>query len=199
MENITECKEMMLETNNVDGNNEQIVENVKPLAKFKLTKANFLKTSNGYFLASSYFTRGFESVFKEGIDQMHLRENQWKRILLSGAAWRTCYIFRNYGEYDSWRTQMLSRLSETNVQFANIVPLMNFRLSKTCFMDLLEGLFLISNQLNDQHLPVFYDFIAPKGLRGEQWKRIVLSCADNRMCYVFRSSDECIAWLNEKI
>lgn len=76
----------------------------------------------------------------------------------------------------------------------NIDPI-SVRLTKKAFLALTSGCFLASNVMNQQMIPVFADTV-PDSIdeRREQWLRIVSVGADQRLCRIFQSQQECMSW-----
>lgn len=74
------------------------------LFRFKLTKKIFMQLPEGLFLVSNCFYNRGQSVFEEVIDPQPLRDQQWLKIVLSGASDRTCIIFRDATNYQQWLT-----------------------------------------------------------------------------------------------
>lgn len=76
----------------------------------------------------------------------------------------------------------------------NIDPI-SLRLTKKAFLALTSGCFLASNVMTEQMIPVFSDTV-PGSLdeRREQWLRIVSVGADQRLCRIFQSQQECMSW-----
>ena len=72
---------------------------------------------------------------------------------------------------------------------------LNFvQLSKSFFMDLDEGVFLISNVANDKYTPYFAEYVMATDKREAQWQRIKAVNADQRACHVFNSKKDFKKW-----
>jgi len=76
----------------------------------------------------------------------------------------------------------------------NINPI-SLRLTKKAFLPLPSGCFLASNVMTEQLIPVFADTVRDSlDERHEQWLRIVSVGADQRLCRIFQSQQECMSW-----
>jgi hypothetical protein len=70
------------------------------------------------------------------------------------------------------------------------------KLTKRYFMELPEGVYLVSNVYEDNNTPAYADEVLPLFKREEQWKKIVKSYADQRLCNVFNNKKEYLKWFN---
>lgn len=61
-------------------------------------------------------------------------------------------------------------------------------------MELPEGVYLVSNVYEDKDTPAYADEISPLFKREEQWRKIVKSHADQRLCDVFKTKKDYIDW-----
>jgi hypothetical protein len=75
--------------------------------------------------------------------------------------------------------------------------MINSKLTKKFFMNLPEGLFLVSNIFPTMETSVFAKETSPFSQRLDQWKRIISVGADQRLCHVFGSKEEYEIWLNQ--
>lgn len=74
-------------------------------------------------------------------------------------------------------------------------PIRN-KLTKAFFMHLPEGVYLCSGCHDQNHLPVFAEFVVESGeARKIQWELIKTSQADQRNCYAFQSREEYIEFV----
>lgn len=69
------------------------------------------------------------------------------------------------------------------------------KLTKKFFMQLPEGVFLVSNVFHNPTTTVFAEEVSPVSERSAQWDRIVSAGADQRGCRVFKSRIEFETWL----
>ncbi len=69
----------------------------------KLTKALFLKIPLGVFLISNCHARNGQPVFAERIAAQGDRQQQWQRILETGAAQRLCLITNSEADFKTMR------------------------------------------------------------------------------------------------
>ena len=73
---------------------------------------------------------------------------------------------------------------------------LNFaQLSKSFFMSIPEGLFLVSNVFYDRHTPLFTGYVVAPDKREAQWQRIKEAKADQRKCHVFPSKKDFKEWI----
>ena len=73
---------------------------------------------------------------------------------------------------------------------------MNFvQLSKSFFMSLNGGVFLISNTGKDKNTPYFAEYVVSQEKREEQWEKIRKARVDQRKCHVFPSKIEFKKWV----
>jgi hypothetical protein len=68
------------------------------------------------------------------------------------------------------------------------------KLTKKYFMELPEGVYLVSNVYEDNNMPAYEDEVSPLLKREEQWGKIVESYADQRLCNVFKTKTDYIDW-----
>jgi hypothetical protein len=68
-------------------------------------------------------------------------------------------------------------------------PIQRGKLSKKFFMELDEGLYLVSNVGENPLKPIFAELMVPLNVREEQWKRIRSKNVNNILCEVFPSKD----------
>jgi hypothetical protein len=68
------------------------------------------------------------------------------------------------------------------------------KLTKKYFMELPEGVYLVSNVYEDKDTPAYADLVPPLFKREEQWRKIVKSHADQRLCDVFKTKKDYIDW-----
>ncbi len=69
------------------------------------------------------------------------------------------------------------------------------KLTKKYFMELPEGVYLVSNVYEDKNTPAYADEVSPLFKREEQWKKIVTAYADQRLCNVFMNRKDYLEWL----
>lgn len=68
------------------------------------------------------------------------------------------------------------------------------KLTKKYFMELPEGVYLVSNVYEDNNTPAYADEVPPLFKREEQWKKIVKAYADQRLCNVFKTKKDYLGW-----
>ncbi len=74
--------------------------------------------------------------------------------------------------------------------------LFNEKLTKKFFMQLPEGLYLVSNVHQGttyDHRPAFEGVVGPLSKREQQWREIKEVSADRRLCEVFESREKYLA------
>ena len=72
---------------------------------------------------------------------------------------------------------------------------LNFvQLSKSFFMSLEEGVFLISNTGKDKYTPYFAEYVVAIDKREAQWQRIKDAKADQRKCHIFSNKKDFKKW-----
>jgi hypothetical protein len=76
-------------------------------------------------------------------------------------------------------------------------PVISAKLIKKFFMQLPEGLYLVSNLYENELQSIFEEEISPSDLREQQWGRIVLAGAVQRLCRIFQNKGDYIAWLTQ--
>ncbi len=80
---------------------------VQPLKKTRLTKGFFTGLEEGLFLVSNVLDEDGKTIFAEKVSSLSNRENQWKKIVAASANHRSCSIFKNKKEYESYLAQRL--------------------------------------------------------------------------------------------
>ena len=68
-------------------------------------------------------------------------------------------------------------------------PLDSGKLTKSFFMNLEEGVFLMSNVAHDIYTPKFAEYVEPVEKREEQWIRIKNADSDQRGGFIFSSNE----------
>lgn len=76
-------------------------------------------------------------------------------------------------------------------------PVISAKLTKKFFMQLPEGLYLVSNTYKNQMQSIFEEEISPPADRIQQWGRIVQAGADQRLCRIFQNKKDYEAWLGQ--
>jgi hypothetical protein len=71
-----------------------------------------------------------------------------------------------------------------------IQPLYNERLTRKFFMNLPEGVYLVSGVGYAPGVPVFGETVLPVAEREAQWQRIREARVNGRLCDVFRTQQE---------
>lgn len=74
-------------------------------------------------------------------------------------------------------------------------PKLRKKLTKTFLIELQEGDYLVSNLFPSKDKSAFAEKVSPLFERKKQWKRIVESRVDQRLCHVFKTKREYKAWL----
>ena len=78
----------------------------------------------------------------------------------------------------------------------NITPI-SLRLTKKVYFAAPAGCFLASNVMTDRFSPVFAERVpALPHERCAQWAQIVAAGADQRLCRIFRTKQECRTWFS---
>ena len=72
----------------------------------------------------------------------------------------------------------------------DIKPLKTDKLTRKFLLSLPKGVYLVSNVYVSLNRSAFAEYVEPLSTRNEQWKRIVESSADQRLCYVFKSQHD---------
>lgn len=80
---------------------------------------------------------------------------------------------------------------------ANKEPLIIAKLTKKFFMQLPEGLYLVSNLYPNPMQSLFEEEISPSTVRDQQWKKIVLAGVHQRFCCIYQNREEYVAWLTQ--
>ena len=74
-------------------------------------------------------------------------------------------------------------------------PLGSHKLTKKFFASLPAGVYVVSNCYDTlgpgRATPVFNEYVVPEEERKSQWDRIKAACADQRLCDVYRSVEDC--------
>jgi hypothetical protein len=79
----------------------------------------------------------------------------------------------------------------------DIQKTLGVKLTKKFFMDLPEGVYLVSNVYEDKkNIPAYADKVGPLFKREEQWEQIVKTYADQRLCNVFKTKKDYLDWFN---
>lgn len=76
-------------------------------------------------------------------------------------------------------------------------PVISVKLTKKFYMQLPEGLYLVSNTYKNQMQSIFEEETSPPAERIQQWGRIVRAGADQRLCRVFQNKEEYVGWLGQ--
>lgn len=76
-------------------------------------------------------------------------------------------------------------------------PLKTQRLTKKFLMELKEGMFIASKTVDEGNTPVFSEYVSPLSEREEQWKKIVIASANQRVCQVFENEEAYKVYLNQ--
>jgi len=71
-------------------------------------------------------------------------------------------------------------------------------LTKKLFMDLPEGVFILSNIMDAPGQPKCFESVSLASERGKQWERIVLRGCNNRFFWVFKNEEEAMAYLSSR-
>jgi len=71
------------------------------------------------------------------------------------------------------------------------------KLTKKFFMQLPEGLYLVSNIHENRFQSRFAEEIAAFDQKGNQWKKIVAAGVSQTLCYVFKTKKDYEIWLNQ--
>jgi hypothetical protein len=75
------------------------------------------------------------------------------------------------------------------------IPLYRRKLSKKFFMQLSEGLYLVSNLFATRYESLFAEEVSSQRYRERQWQRIVRAGVNDRICNVFRTDEDYRFWL----
>ncbi len=75
--------------------------NLETLERVKLTKKYYMKLKEGVFLVSN-LGLPTQPFYFEYVKPFSERNKQWKQIALSGAAQRTCSVFKDKKHWESW-------------------------------------------------------------------------------------------------
>jgi len=71
------------------------------------------------------------------------------------------------------------------------------KLSKRLLMEITTGYWVVSNCFSEFNHFVFYEAVEPIAGRDEQWNRIKAARADQRLCNIFETKEECDEWMSE--
>jgi hypothetical protein len=72
------------------------------------------------------------------------------------------------------------------------------KLTKKFLMGLPSGVYLMSNIVGSNRDSVFREYmLSPSSEREKQWQRIKLAGADSRLCRLFKTEKQAIAWTVE--
>lgn len=71
------------------------------------------------------------------------------------------------------------------------------KLTKKFFMQLPEGLYLVSNTHENRFQSKFAEEIAAFDQKRNQWKKIVAAGVSQTLCYVFKTKKDYEIWLNQ--
>ena len=71
------------------------------------------------------------------------------------------------------------------------------KLTKKFFMQLPEGLYLVSNTHENRFQSKFAEEIAAFDQKRNQWKKIVAAGVSQALCYVFKTKKDYEVWLNQ--
>ena len=71
------------------------------------------------------------------------------------------------------------------------------KLTKKFYMQLPEGLYLVTNIHDTRFQARFAEEIVGLDLRGNQWKEIVAAGVSQTLCYVFKTKKDYEVWLNQ--
>jgi hypothetical protein len=77
-----------------------------------------------------------------------------------------------------------------------VIEKMRGRLTKKFFLQVPTGLYLVSN-CSTFDRPIFEEKILHNKNREDQWKRILKSEADQRLCYIFKNKKDHENWLKQ--
>ncbi len=69
-------------------------------------------------------------------------------------------------------------------------PLVTGKLTKKFLMELHEGLYLVSNIHHSPMKSIYAENVVSPNLREQQWRQIVETGANGRLCYVFRRKED---------
>lgn len=75
------------------------------------------------------------------------------------------------------------------------IPLYRCKLSKKFFMQLGEGLYLVSNLYETRYESLFAEEVSSQHYREQQWQRIVRAGVNDRICNVYRTEADYRYWL----
>jgi hypothetical protein len=87
-------------------------------------------------------------------------------------------------------------LTEAEQQIGAALLTIPTKLTKSYFMQIAEGTYLVSNVFNRQGHPVFTDFVGAADTRAEQWQLIRSLGAAQRLCRVFPSDAHFQRWFS---
>ncbi len=79
----------------------------------------------------------------------------------------------------------------------SIEALFRDKLTKKFFMQLPEGLYLVSNLHRTRFQSMFAEEIATLVNREKQWKRIVAVGVSQKLCHVFKTKKDYETWLGQ--
>lgn len=72
------------------------------------------------------------------------------------------------------------------------------KLTKKFLMSLPSGVYLMSNMVAPDRDSVFRAYVlSPASEREKQWQIIKLAGADNRLCRLFKTEKQALAWIEE--
>jgi hypothetical protein len=74
--------------------------------------------------------------------------------------------------------------------------MMRAKLTKRFFLELPEGVFLVSNVFKDRMVPYFAEKISVIPDREKQWIKITELGVEQRLCYIFKDRHHFEKWLN---
>lgn len=73
------------------------------------------------------------------------------------------------------------------------------KLSKRLLTEATTGHWIVSNCISEFNDFCFYEAVKPTVERDEQWNRIKAARADQRICNIFETKEECDEWMKEQI
>ena len=155
----------------------------------KLTKSFFMSLPPENCIVSLTFNSSTRQPWFTGtVEPLMRREEQWKRIVHTGAHQRNCLVYENKGVAEQCMNKMLPKSQEDPHYdpFAD-VSFMDGKLSKGFLTNLDEGMVFMSRVILPDGSPEFSGVISPTTNRQEQWKRLVKQGIAQRRCFFFNN------------
>jgi hypothetical protein len=81
--------------------------------------------------------------------------------------------------------------------FEPVIERMRGKLTKKFFLQIPEGLYLVSNIGWTPDRPIFEEKVLHNDNREGQWERILKRGVDQRLCYIFASKEDHEKWVKQ--